>query len=404
MRILLIVNYPNSSLDNLAKVIIGVLRDKEVEIFLIYRRMFFELVKIDPQILDTFSLVHFLNGVESFPLEIIKYISHICPIITHYHHREYTLIPKQFLFVDHLLYVSNSLLDDIRSLGISTEQTSLMRSGVDTDLFYPQKSLRRSKSFTIGFFNARPLNSYDRKGSVLLLHALRKLVDLGYRPNFLVVGYGWEKLVTDLRKMNLKVTYYANVPSDELPSLYQKLDLYLITSLQEGGPLTLLEAGACGIPIISTPVGLAPEILTKPGCGTLLKKINSEEVALNIFNTFENYEHAKEKATYVLEEIRENWVWAYSYRDLYEIYCKVSKPNKKVKKIVFLNKVGSKPYLDLNQSPKQQQTFAQIHALADLAIRLYEYHDYLSSFDVFISGIFRTHPSNWWRAFRSRNL
>jgi glycosyltransferase involved in cell wall biosynthesis len=372
MRVLLVVDYPNSSLDNLAKVIITVLKDKEVEIFLIYRRRLFEIIQRDPQILETFNLVHFLNGVESFPLEIIKYISHICPIITHYHHREYTLIPKQFLFVNYLLYVSNSLLNDVRTLGISTEQTSLMRSGVDTNLFYPQKSKENSKSFTIGFFGARPLNSYDRKGSVLLLHALRKVVDLGYRPSLLVVGYGWKKLVSDLRKMGLMVIYYVNAPYCTLPSLYRKLDLYLITSLLEGGPLTLLEAGACGISVISTPVGLSLEILSKPLCGKLLRGFDIDEIASAIVDDIEQPQAAQERALCVLEDLRNNWNWQRTYQNLYKIYKEVIRYNEK-EKSPYSNFTAC---LDFKRSANQQRILAKEDALADLAFRLYSYGDW----------------------------
>ena len=44
--------------------------------------------------------------------------------------------------------------------------------------------------------------------------------------------------------------------------MYQALDLYLITSRLEGGPKALLEALACGIPVVSTPVGMVPDVGT----------------------------------------------------------------------------------------------------------------------------------------------
>ena len=52
-------------------------------------------------------------------------------------------------------------------------------------------------------------------------------------------------------------------PIDVVNKLYNILDLYLVTSRVEGGPQAILECGANKTPIISTNVGVAPEILQK---------------------------------------------------------------------------------------------------------------------------------------------
>lgn len=47
----------------------------------------------------------------------------------------------------------------------------------------------------------------------------------------------------------------------ELPAFYRRLDGLLVASRFEGGPYTMLEAMACGTPVIATPVGLVPEVI-----------------------------------------------------------------------------------------------------------------------------------------------
>lgn len=55
---------------------------------------------------------------------------------------------------------------------------------------------------------------------------------------------------------------HHNIPNpDLLIPYYRALDLYLITSRAEGGPKPLLEAMACGIPVVTTPVGMVVDLV-----------------------------------------------------------------------------------------------------------------------------------------------
>jgi len=53
---------------------------------------------------------------------------------------------------------------------------------------------------------------------------------------------------------------------------YRSLDAYICTSRTEGGPHPILEASSCGIPVISTPVGIAPELIEDKINGLLIKR------------------------------------------------------------------------------------------------------------------------------------
>src|SRR5262249_45386977 len=55
----------------------------------------------------------------------------------------------------------------------------------------------------------------------------------------------------------------------ELATAYHALDLCLVTSRQEGGPKAVLEAMASGVPVVSTRVGQAPEVLEHGRSGYL---------------------------------------------------------------------------------------------------------------------------------------
>ena len=74
------------------------------------------------------------------------------------------------------------------------------------------------------------------------------------------------------------------MPEIELPDYYNALDLYLVTSRVEGGPLALVEAMACGIPLITTDVGMARDIIINGENGFILHDFdNIEEDIVDIF-------------------------------------------------------------------------------------------------------------------------
>ncbi|MCL5428926.1 MAG: glycosyltransferase family 4 protein [Chloroflexi bacterium] len=70
----------------------------------------------------------------------------------------------------------------------------------------------------------------------------------------------------------MKVPYSHEYKQDfhEIPPLYHALDLYLITSREEGGPEGVLESLASGIPLVTTKVGLAPDAVENRRNGMLV--------------------------------------------------------------------------------------------------------------------------------------
>ena len=59
---------------------------------------------------------------------------------------------------------------------------------------------------------------------------------------------------------------------EEMVPFYQGLDAYICASRTEGGPHPILEASACGVPVISTRVGIAPELIKQDVNGILIER------------------------------------------------------------------------------------------------------------------------------------
>lgn len=141
----------------------------------------------------------------------------------------------------------------------------------------PRRSLRHSlglpeEGFLVGSFQrdteGRDLTSPKlEKGPDLLCDAL-SIMSLR-EPRMHVVLAGWRRqyVMRRLESCDIPFTLFERPSTPRLRYLYLALDLYMVTARYEGGPQAVVECAAMGIPIVSTPVGLAPAILAPASVG-----------------------------------------------------------------------------------------------------------------------------------------
>ena len=77
-------------------------------------------------------------------------------------------------------------------------------------------------------------------------------------------------------------------PQEEMPKFYNSLNLYVCASKTEGTPLTVIEAMAMGIPVISTNVGVVEEALGENGKSYILKERSKDALKERIKNIIAN--------------------------------------------------------------------------------------------------------------------
>ena len=122
------------------------------------------------------------------------------------------------------------------------------------------------EAYLIGSFQ-RDTEGYDLKSPKLSKGPDRflNLIDnISLQKNnlqILLTGKRRNYLIEELKKRKIKFYYHEMVDFKTLNKLYNTLDLYLVTSRYEGGPQAILECGITRTPILSTRVGIAPEIL-----------------------------------------------------------------------------------------------------------------------------------------------
>lgn len=158
--------------------------------------------------------------------------------------------------------------------GVPENKIVVVPLGVDLNIFKPVTEARKNTirkelglpqdKVIIGSFQkdgvgwGEGLEPKWIKGPDIFVEVVEKLKECNIFVLLLGPARGYVKRELDrigiLYKL-LSVNHY------EIPKYYNALDLYLVTSREEGGPQAILESMASGIPIVSTKVGMAPDII-----------------------------------------------------------------------------------------------------------------------------------------------
>jgi glycosyltransferase involved in cell wall biosynthesis len=179
-----------------------------------------------------------------------------------------------------MIAVSAALKDSIVGVGGTAEKITVLRNGVDLTLFHPEdREAARAKYHCGRHVLACVGNLIPSKGHQRVIEALPTLPDV----ELLIAGRGpneqdFKELAMKLGVAN-RVRFLGVLSQSELRWLYSAADALVLLSEREGWPNVLLEAMACGTPVIATRVGGIPEIVTVPEAGVLLDASGPASIA-----------------------------------------------------------------------------------------------------------------------------
>jgi glycosyltransferase involved in cell wall biosynthesis len=108
-----------------------------------------------------------------------------------------------------------------------------------------------------------------------------------------------------LRK--LRIPFIHDYLSDyyDIVPYYQILDLYIIASRCEGGPKSLLESWATGVPVVSTRVGMSADIINHEGNGMLAEVEDVESLTIHAKDILERTGLRERCRNQALKEVRD---------------------------------------------------------------------------------------------------
>lgn len=270
---------------------------------------------------------HFLMPELSFPI-LLKRKS----VVTFHDMIPYIVNERNFMFVTYfklmclvgkkakkIIAVSESTKNDIvKYLKISKNKIYVIHEGVNHEKFYPRKK-RFKENFVIGY-----LGGLGKRKNVDVILRAAKVLNNDNRFIFKIAGKGPElnSLKELAKKLKLKnIEFVGFVPEGILNSFYNSLDLFIFPSLYEGFGLPILEAMACGTPVITSNISSMPEI-----CGDAAMYLNNpldaEELSKKIKILMENHKLRKKLSRNGLK--RSKWfTWERCAREHMKIYEEV---------------------------------------------------------------------------------
>lgn len=207
---------------------------------------------------------------------------------------------------------SRWLTEQINSSGVFNTRAINIPNCVDTKVFFPKDAIDKSSKHCI-LFVSENIND-DRKGFKLLIQALNLL------PNpenycLYILGKG------EVSNINIdKVELGFVTDQEKLAQIYSDVDLFVIPSIEDNLPNTVVESLACGTPVVGFNIGGIPDMIDHMNNGYLVEEITSKELKNGIEWVLKNNtsgelsENARQKA---ITEFSQDKT-ANAYKNLYE--------------------------------------------------------------------------------------
>ncbi len=161
----------------------------------------------------------------------------------------------------------------------------------------------------------------ERKNIVRIIRAYHSYLQSGGEAGLVLCGkptYGYERIPQTIAELGLgdRVTIIGHLAKEELVSLYSGAEMLCFPSLYEGFGLPILEAFACGCPVITSNVTSMPEVAGD--AAVIVEPTSEEEIAAAMRRLSEN----DERDFFIkagLERVR-NFTWEKTARATLEIY------------------------------------------------------------------------------------
>jgi glycosyltransferase involved in cell wall biosynthesis len=171
-----------------------------------------------------------------------------------------------------------------------------------------------------------------RKGLNFLVEAFRRVSDKYPHTHLVIAGSSdiWQPTPEtqlyeeEIRKKcrRLNVHFLGKLSQREIPKVYKSADIFVLPSLSEGFPLSVLEVMASGKPVVATEVGGVPEVVKDGMNGYLVQPGSVSKLADTISKLIEN-ERLRLRMGHKGRKIVKDYTWEKAANEINQIYRKL---------------------------------------------------------------------------------
>lgn len=229
--------------------------------------------------------------------------------------------------MDRIIAVSHATKKDIENIfHIPSEKIDVVYEGVNKEYFNPdsdEKDLARFRekyNLPERYILCVGTHAYKNiEGAVKAFNIIKGKI---HDPLKLVIaGNKWtldEEIFQMVKELNLErqIIFTDFFPDEDLKYLYQCAELFLFPSFYEGFGLPVLEAFACGTPVVTSTAGSLPEVAGE--AGLLVDPNDSEEIATSVLALLTDKDFREKKRQQGLKQV-EKFSWEKAAKETLDI-------------------------------------------------------------------------------------
>jgi len=230
---------------------------------------------------------------------------------------------------DRIIGVSSSTVREISdAYKICKDRLRVIHNGVDSNFFSPKRGvipeltkLTDPKILMIG-------NWSWRKGYYYLLKAFSRVLKEIPKAKLVIIGGINRKVMSRYLSSNVRqsIVFYNFAERSTLPKFYNSCDIFVLPSLYEGHPLTILEAMACGKAVVAFAVCGIPETLDEK-TGLLVPPRSVKALGDSLVYLLENFEIAEKMGQAGRKKVIEQFTWDRTAEQTLNVYRELLQKN-----------------------------------------------------------------------------
>jgi glycosyltransferase involved in cell wall biosynthesis len=193
-------------------------------------------------------------------------------------------------------------------------KVKVIPNGVDTNRFRPNSEQRCLVRKSLGLPAHCPLIGIvaalrPEKNHGLLVRSAVRILTEHPESHFLIIGDGTERTHIEnlIRELGLQHRFHLLGNRSDTPQLLAALDVFTLCSLNEANPVSILEALATGIPVVSTNVGSISETVINEVTGLLVPSENACALSRAISSLLHDRSKAKQMGLNGRQHVTQGW-------------------------------------------------------------------------------------------------